>query len=154
MIQFGHNDNGERGPLKGIGDEIKQRPSTNTGPAETVHTWGWYMRRFIADVRANGATPIICSLIPRKIWKDGKMARQKESHAGWAEQVAAAEKAPFVDLNENIARRYDELGPEKVNALFADAHTHTSLAGAQLNAEIVVASLRALPANPLAPHLK
>jgi lysophospholipase L1-like esterase len=154
MIQFGHNDNGARGPLKGIGDEIEERPATNTGPAETVHTWGWYMRRFIADVRAKGATPIICSLIPRKIWKDVKMARQKESHAGWAEQVAAAEKAPFVDLNENIARRYDELGPEKVNALFADAHTHTSLAGAQLNAEIVVASLRALPTNPLAPYLK
>jgi hypothetical protein len=92
--------------------------------------------------------------VPRKIWKDGKISRNKDAHAGWAEQVAAAEHVAFVDLNELIARRYDALGEEKVNALFADEHTHTSLAGAELNAEIVVAALKTLPANPLAAYLR
>ena len=72
-----------------------------------VYSYGWYLRKFIADARAKGATPIVCSLIPRKTWKDGKIARNKGDYAGWAEQVAAAEQAPFVDLNEFIARRYD-----------------------------------------------
>jgi hypothetical protein len=36
-----------------------------------------------------------------------------------------------------------------VNGLFADAHTHTSRAGAELNAAIVTAALRALPGDPL-----
>ena len=61
---------------------------------------------------------------------------------------------PFVDLNELIAARYDELGADKVNSLFADEHTHTTAAGAELNAEIVVAGLKALPQDPLAAYLK
>jgi hypothetical protein len=33
--------------------------------------------------------------------------------------------------------------------MFGDPHTHTTLAGAQLNAECVVAGLKALPHDPL-----
>ena len=121
---------------------------------ETVHTFGWYLKKYIADARAKGATPIVCSLVPRKIWKDGKITRNKATHAGWAEQVAASEGAAFVDLNEIIARRYDELGPEKVNPLFADEHTHTTADGAKLSAECVVAGLKALSGDPLKAFLR
>ena len=155
MIQFGHNDNPPRGPLKGIGEETAERENPQTKQMQTVHTWGWHLRRYIADIRAKGATPVVCSLIPRKTWKDGKIVRAKDTFAGWAEQVAAAEHVAFVDLNEIIARRYDELGPQRVDAFFADAHTHTSKAGAELNAASVVEGLRALgTANPLAAYLK
>ena len=34
-----------------------------------------------------------------------------------------------------------------------DEHTHTNRAGAELNATIVVAGLKALPGNPLAGYL-
>ena len=67
-----------------------------------------------------------------------------------AAEVAEAEKVPLVDLNEIIARRYDALGPEKVEPLFGDPHTHTSRAGAELNAACVIAGLKGLAANPLA----
>ena len=110
------------------------------------------MKKFIADARAKGATPIVCSLIPRKIWKDGKIARNSEDYAGWAADVAASEKVPFVDLNNIIADRYDQLGPEKVEPLFGDPHTHTSRVGAELNAECVIAGLKGLKNNPLAPY--
>ena len=153
MIQFGHNDNGPRGPAKGIGEETEERPATKDQPAATVHTFGWYLRHYLAEVRAHGATPILCSLVPRKIWKDGKISRNQDTHAGWAAQVAAAEHVAFVDLNELIALRYDALGEEKVNALFADEHTHTSAAGAELNAAVVATALRALMENPLASYL-
>jgi lysophospholipase L1-like esterase len=159
IMQFGHNDNGPlddsaraRGTLKGSGDETQEIDNPLTGKHEVVHTYGWYLKKFIADARAKGATPVVCSLIPRKIWKDGKIARDSESYAGWAAQVAASEDVAFVDLNESIARRYDELGPEKVEPLFADPHTHTSRAGAELNAEVVVAGLKGLQKNPLAPY--
>ncbi|MBL9202964.1 MAG: GDSL family lipase, partial [Opitutaceae bacterium] len=154
MLQFGHNDNGPRGPLRGIGDETEERAATKDAPGGTVHTWGWYMRRYIADVRAKGATPIVCSLVPRKIWKDGKVVRQSDAHAGWAAQVAASEKVAFLDLNELIAQRYDALGEAAVNPLFADERVHTSRAGAQLNAEVVVAALRSLNKNPLDAYLR
>ena len=44
----------------------------------------------------------------------------------------------FIDLHERIAARYDELGPEPVNAFFADERVHTSAAGAAFNAARVV----------------
>jgi len=56
----------------------------------------------------------------------------------------------FVDLNEIIGRRYDALGEAAVEPLFGDPHTHTSRAGAELNAECVVAGLKALKNDPVA----
>jgi lysophospholipase L1-like esterase len=161
MMQFGHNDGGPlddaaraRGTLKGTGDETREVDNPITKQHETVHTYGWYLKKFIADTRAKGATPIMCTLIPRKIWKDGKIARNTQDYAGWAVAVAVSENVPLIDLNENIALRYDELGPEKVEPLFADPHTHTSRAGAEMNAEIVVDGLKKLKSDPLEKYLK
>jgi lysophospholipase L1-like esterase len=160
MMQFGHNDGGPlddtaraRGTIRGVGDESKEIDNPITGKHEVVYSYGWYLRKFIADTRTKGATAIVCSLIPRKTWKDGRIARNKADYAGWAEQVAATEHAPFIDLNELIAQRYDALGPEKVEPLFGDPHTHTSRVGAELNAEVVVEGLKNLAANPLEKYL-
>ena len=68
--------------------------------------------------------------------------------------MAAAEHVPFVDLNEIIAKRYDAMGPEKVEPLFGDPHTHTSRAGAELNAQCVVEGLKSLVSDPLAKYMK
>jgi lysophospholipase L1-like esterase len=159
-LQFGHNDPGPlddtsraRGTLPGVGDEIKEIDNPITKKHEVVHTYGWYMRKYVADTLAKGATPIVCSPIPRKIWQDGKVVRNADNYGGWARQVATAEKVPFVDLNEIVARRYDALGEAQVEPLFADPHTHTSRAGAELNAESVVAGLKALDGNPLVRYL-
>ena len=142
-----------RGSLPGIGDETYTVADPRTGQMETVHTYGWYLRKYIADVRAKGATPIICSLVPRKIWVDGHIRRNTDTYRGWAQQVAEQEHVGFVDLNEIIARRYDAMGPEAVDALFGDPHTHTDWAGAVINAEAVVSGLRSLPGDPLASYL-
>ena len=56
------------------------------------------------DARAKGATPIMCTLIPRKIWIDGKITRDANTYAGWARQVAASEHTPLIDLNDLIAQ--------------------------------------------------
>jgi rhamnogalacturonan acetylesterase len=142
-----------RGSLPGIGEETYDVADQRTGQMVTVHTYGWYLRKYIADVRAKGATPIICSLVPRKIWVDGHIRRNTDTYRGWAMQVAEQEHVGFVDLNEIIARRYDAMGPEVVDGLFGDPHTHTDWAGAVVNAEAVVAGLRNLPGDPLAPYL-
>ncbi|HZL55960.1 MAG TPA: rhamnogalacturonan acetylesterase [Bryobacteraceae bacterium] len=157
IMQFGHNDGGSlsgatgyRASLPGIGDNTDD---TKEVGGETVHTFGWYLKQFVEGARAKGATSIVCSLIPRKIWKDGKISRDSATFAGWAQQVAQAESTPFIDLNEIIARQYDQLGQEKVEPLFADPHTHTSRAGAELNAASVISGLRALKDDPLAAYL-
>ncbi len=161
IMQFGHNDGGPlddtaraRGSLKGIGEETQEIDNPITKRHEIVHTYGWYLKRFIADTRAKGATPIVCSLIPRKIWKDGRIVRNSDTYAGWAAEVAKSTGTFFLDLNGAIAARYDELGPEKVEPLFADEHTHTTRAGAELNAEMVITGLKALSQDPLARYFK
>jgi rhamnogalacturonan acetylesterase len=144
-----HGPNG-RGSLPGIGEETMEVENPRTHVTETVHTFGWYLRKYVADTRAKGATPILCSLVPRKIWVDGKVRRNTSTYRGWTQQVAEQAKVAFVDLNEIIAERYDAMGEAAVDPLFGDPHTHTTLAGAQLNAECVVAGLKALPHDPLA----
>ncbi len=154
MIQFGHNDNGPRGPLRGTGTATEERENPATKEKEMVRSFGAYLRRYVADIRAKQATPILCSLVPRKIWKDGRIVRTANSHADWTSEVAVAEHVAFVDLHELIASRYDILGEAAVNPLFADERVHTTKAGAELNAECVIAGLRALQRNPLADYLR
>jgi len=156
IMQFGHNDGGPlddtaraRGSLPGIGDDAKEIDNPITKQHEVVHTFGWYMKKYIADAREKEASPIVCSLIPRKIWEGDRIRRDSASYQKWARQVAESEETPFIDLNEIIARRYDAMGKEKVEALFADEHTHTTRAGAELNAECVIAGLKAISGNPL-----
>jgi lysophospholipase L1-like esterase len=160
LFQFGHNDSGPlddtaraRGTLHGVGEEATEIENPILHRDETVHTYGWYMRKYVTDTVAKGAIPIICSPIPRKIWKDGKIVRNAQDYGGWARQIAEEKHVAFIDLDEIIARRYDALGEAKVEPLFADPHTHTSRAGAELNAEAVVAGLKALSKDPVAADL-
>jgi len=162
ILQFGTNDGGNPaasvGELPGIGAETKE-VTNRAGRAETVHTYGWYLRQFIAETRARQATPIVCSLIPRKRWgADGRIQRAHATFAGWAGQVAAAEHVGFIDLNELIARRYDVLGKERVDLIYVPNPTpakpvgetvHTGWEGAVQNAEVVVGGLKALPDDPV-----
>jgi len=157
LFQFGHNDSGPlddtaraRGTIPGVGDDSREIENPILKRHETVHTYGWYMRQYVTDTIAKGAIPIICSPIPRKLWKDGKVIRNSDNYGGWAKQVAEQQHAAFIDLNAIIAGHYDEIGEQKVEPLFADPHTHTSWAGAELNAQSVVAGLKALPHDPLA----
>lgn len=154
LMQFGHNDSGPlddparaRGTLHGNGDETRQIHNPITRREEVVHTYGWYLRQMIEEARAKGATPVVLSLIPRKIWVDGKIRR--EDYVEWAREAARRDHAPFVNLNEIIAEQYDAMGPQAVDGLFGDPHTHTNLAGAQLNAKSVVEGLKGLKHDPL-----
>ena len=149
LIQFGTNSG--RGELPGTGEESRESAGPD-GQAITQRTFGHYLRRFIADTRAKGATPIVCSLIPRNLrGPDGKILRHSNTQAGWARQVATTEQAAFIDLNELVARLYDAMDPDTVDTLFSGS-PHTSWAGAVLNAETVIAGLKALTPDPAAPY--
>ncbi len=156
LIQFGHNDAGKindetraRGSLPGLGEEMQEIDNLLTKKHEVVHTYGWYMRKMIAETKAKGAIPIVFSLTVRNIWKDGRVERGSGKFGQWAKEIAQSQNVQFIDLTTIIADRYEELGQEKVQPLFGPDHTHTSPAGAELNAELVVAGLKTLKHNPL-----
>jgi lysophospholipase L1-like esterase len=133
-MQFGANDNGDADAFRG------------------------YLRQFVNDTRQQGATPILCSLTPRKAWTaDGKFHRDNTTHAAWAAEVAKETNAPFVDLYELIARKYESLGSEQVDALYVPSpmeRLHTGWKGAVINADRVIEGLKQLGNNPLAAFLR
>jgi len=155
LIQFGHNDVGkyddpaakERPSLHGEGEETVEVTKLN-GTKETLHTFGWYMRKYGNDARAKGATAIFCSMVPHKDWQNGKIVRKEsETFVRWTANAAKATGAAFIDLDEIVALEFERLGVEKVAPLFGDARTHSTPAGARLNAELVIAGIRSLK-NP------
>ena len=149
IMQFGHNDAGPlddtaraRGTIRGIGEDSTEIYNPIRKMQEVVHTYGWYMRKYVRETKAKGAIPIVCSLIPRENWKDGKVVRSGDSWALWAKQIAEQEGAYFIDLNELVASKYEEMGQEEVHKFFPADHTHTNLEGARLNAEIMANALK------------
>ena len=149
LIQFGHNEGGPlndercRASLPGIGENSESIIKVTDQQPETVQSFGWYLRRFVREAKSKGATPILVSLIPRNLWKDGKIGRADDGYGGWTRQVAEQEHAGFVDFNNLLADRYDGLGQEKVTGLFAEKdHTHTGPKGAALHASVMAAAIR------------
>jgi rhamnogalacturonan acetylesterase len=161
VMQFGHNDASPlddtaraRGTIRGTGDESKEIYNPITKKQEVVYTFGWYMRKYVNEAKAKGATAIICSPVPRNNFKDGKVSRADDSYGKWARETATTTGAYFIDLNNTIADEYEKLGVEKVNSFFPADHTHTNLAGAQLNAEIVIKGVQGLKDLGLNKYLK
>jgi rhamnogalacturonan acetylesterase len=157
LIQMGHNDGGAidgpkaRGSLKGLANETKDVTFPD-GHTETVHTYGWYIRKYIADTRAKKATPILLSLTIRNIWKDGRIERDMGYDAE-LKQLAAEQHVAYVDMATVEADRLEATGQEKTALLFPKDHTHTSAEGAELNAQSVAIALRKAH-SPLAAYLK
>ncbi|WP_374166635.1 rhamnogalacturonan acetylesterase [Arcticibacter sp. MXS-1] len=161
IMQFGHNDGSPlddtaraRGTIKGTGDESKEIYNPITKQQEVVHTYGWYLSKFIAEVKAKGATPIVCSPVPRNNWQNGQLKKGREGYAKWAEETAHSAGAYFVDLNKLVAEKYEQMGETKVAGLFPADHTHTNYDGAKINAAAVVEGLRGLKDISLKSYLK
>lgn len=150
LVQFGTNNDG---PPLGIGEETREVPNRDGSGTTLEHTYGWYLRKYIADIRGKGATPVLCTLVPRNVWKDGKWAAQ-DVHADWARQAAADKKVDLLDLYQAGSERYASLGQDGATALFADGRVHTNHDGAEVLAGIVVGELKRLADDPVKDDLR
>ncbi len=162
LVQFGHNDGGPlddtsraRGNIRGNGEESREVYNPIMKKNEVVHTYGWYIRKYIKDAKAKGAVAIVLSPIPRNIFVNAKINRASGDYGKWAADASSQENALFVYLNKIVADQYDRQGEEQVKKYFTTAdHTHTSEAGAKLNAASVVAGIAQLKRSGLAKYLR
>jgi rhamnogalacturonan acetylesterase len=152
LIAFGHNDSSPinddkraRGTIPGIGEETVEIDNILTKEHETVHSFGWYIRKMVNETKEKGATPIIISQTPRNEWIGGNVVRASESYGKWAGEIAEQTGIPFIDLNGLVANKYERLGAESVKIFFPKDHTHTNWAGAELNAQTVIEAIKATP---------
>jgi lysophospholipase L1-like esterase len=154
LVQMGHNDGGPlddtaraRGSIRGTGEETKEIDNPITKKKEVVHTYGWYLRKYVADARDKKMTPILVSPIPHcptKPVSNGDV--EKSNYVTWSGEVAKAETVLFINLNKLVMARYAGFTPAEVKEKFftpAD-NTHTSPGGAELNAACVAEGIREL----------
>lgn len=157
LIEFGHNDIGKIDEQKyraciATADDtchvyrLKDFKPMNGANAEyeVVYSFGWYLKKYIQDVREHGATPIIVSLTPRNEWTDGKIERRNDTYGKWYRQIAEETGTEFVDLHNLTADYLDKKcgSKEKAMKYYNHDHTHTSKLGAATNAKNVAKGLK------------
>lgn len=132
LIQFAHNDQSSKSER--WTDETTEFPAN--------------LKRFVEEVRAAGATPVLLTPLTRREFKDGKL---KNTLASWSDQVRAVAKAmdvPLVDLNALSAAQAQEMGAEMATKLAQEPPTAEELAAAKAGT-----TLPAAPAPPSPPPI-
>lgn len=166
LLQFGHNDIcpitdvKERGVIPSTADTCHVYKMEKDGRYEVVYSFGWYLRKMIDDCREKGATPILVSLTPRNEWPKGKVERRNGSYGKWYREVVEQTGVDFLDvhnisadfLDKKFASKSEEKSKKAASKYFNHDHTHTSLAGARMNAQSVAKGLRDMN-SPLAAYL-
>lgn len=141
LIQFGHND----------ADRVKIVRFTDPKGAYTTN-----LTRFVADVRAKGAQPVLMTPIAKHVFLDDKV---QETHGPYAEAVRAVAKAtqtPLIDLDADMMGAQQVRGeagsrgfyliytPEDHVARYPQGNsdtTHINEGGARLAASLVAGRL-------------
>jgi lysophospholipase L1-like esterase len=80
LIQFGHND---------------QKPAANL----PVPAFEAYLQRYIDEVRAIGAVPVLVTSLSRRTFKDGKVVEDLNTYAAATKEVGAKNDITVIDLN-------------------------------------------------------
>lgn len=151
FMEFGHNDQKQKGPGKGA-----------------YYSFMTSLKTFIDEARLRGAHPVLVTPTQRRSFDEN--GRIRDTHADYPEAMrwlAAKENVPLIDLNEMTRTLYEAMGVEPSKRAFvhypmgsypgqtkelAD-NTHFNPFGAYEIARCVVEGIRLqLPA--LAHHLK
>jgi rhamnogalacturonan acetylesterase len=169
LLQWGQNDGSDlggagsknaRGDLRGDGDatqEVMQAVGPKAGQVETIHTYGWYNRKYVADTLAKGATPMFLSMTIHNSWKpdaSGAPHVSLDMRFGpvmW--KIAQEDHLAFIDMAPVEATRMEAVGKDKASLWFPIDYVHTSSEGADLNAQSVVIALE-IAKSPLVKYLK
>ena len=117
FMEFGHNDQKQKGPGTGA-----------------YYNFATALKTFIDEARQRGATPVFVTPTQRRSFKNGKI---EETHANYPEAmkwVAEREKVALIDLHEMTRTFYEAMGEEASKRAFVHypANTypgqHTALA--------------------------
>lgn len=133
FVQFGHND------------EKANWPQTYAD-AKTV--FPAYLRVFIAEARARGATPVLVTPMQRRLFgPDGQVRNSHGDYPQAVRDVAHAEQVPVIDL-EHLSRIWlDALGPQRSALAFPPGGrdvTHTNDYGGYELAKCVAREIKAI----------
>jgi pectinesterase len=149
LIQFGHNDEPGKGPER------------ETDPKTTYRS---NMARYVEDVRAIGAKPILVTSLVRRLYsEDGTIRTTQTPYVEVVRALAAQKKVPLIDLHaisladaENAGDDvWADLSPrvEQGNDKGQVDRTHLNAKGSEVVGRMVVEALRKVVPE-LAPMLR
>lgn len=152
LIQFGHNDQPGKGPLR---------------ETDAKTTFRENLARYVEEVRAMGAKPVLVTSLTRRNFNtqgkiaagelevktpDGRVLKFPEylgDYVAGTKAVAAELKVPLIDLNARSIEQMNQLGPEAAIAFDAASKdpskpdkTHLSEKGAEETAKLVADEVR------------
>ena len=107
LIQFGHND------MKGKGPERETDPET---------TYAANIRRYIHDVRAIGAIPVVVTSLSRRNYKNGVLVQDLTDYAAAAKRVGMEENVTVIDLNAMSVKLLNSMTQEQADQFNATGH--------------------------------
>jgi len=141
LIQFGHND------------QSVEKPDRYTPPADYTRN----LQRFVADVRAKSATPVLLTPVARRRFdEEGRVVASHGEYPDLVRILAAREHVALIDMERRSTAVLQEAGAESSKALFlwlapgehvnypqgVQDNTHFSLKGAQRMAREFAAAAR------------
>ena len=104
VIQFGHNDTKQDDPARYADANTDYRAN---------------LTRFVREVRAKGANPVLATPVARRRWTEaGEWYDAHGAYPGVVREVAAAERVPLLDLEARTRAYFANLGVEGSKALF------------------------------------
>jgi lysophospholipase L1-like esterase len=127
LIQMGHNDQKEQG--EGIGAFTSYKTD---------------LKRFVADTRQHGATPVLITPMNRQTFDaGGKITNSLGDYPEAVRQAAKEENAALIDLNAMSKLFYEALGPADAHLAFAGSDkTHHDNYGSYELAKCIVEGIR------------
>lgn len=140
VIGFGHNDGGKnwdtRSAISGTSSTATKEVTNTNGDRETVYSFGQYLRFFVDETIALGATPILCSMTSRGMGEGSTTPSLNHSQRIWTKEIAEEKGVSFIDLGQKAYDHYLGYGAWKVAQFFSGSYggLHTNLRGAWENA--------------------
>lgn len=109
LVEFGHNDQKQKGPGKGA-----------------YYSFSYYIKQFIDEARLKGAHPVLVTPTRRRQYdKEGKI---KDTHADYPaaiRDIAAREGIPVIDLQDMTKVLCETMGEEESKHLYVHYPANT-----------------------------
>ncbi|HKF57048.1 MAG TPA: rhamnogalacturonan acetylesterase, partial [Blastocatellia bacterium] len=128
FIQYGHNDEKERG--EGVG---------------AFTTYKADLERFVTEARKRGGIPVLITPMHRRTFDSaGKITNSHGDYPEAVRQAAREDNVPLIDLNAMSKSFYEALGPEASKQAFAPGDgTHHNSYGSYELARCIVEGIKA-----------
>jgi rhamnogalacturonan acetylesterase len=128
VIEMGHNDerNGNddlKYVLPGTGAEVQ------TTPNGEIRTFGWYLRKMVADVKEKGGIPVLSGRTPGNVWR-GNVFVSGYPFVTWTAEVAKDKGVEYLDHTKYSVWLFQAIGKDITGRFFAGDTVHSNAAGA------------------------